>query len=60
MSEAGMIISVLPPSEAVNLANEVLALVREGGKTRPIYVDANAVSIEKRPCPCVPDGVGTV
>lgn len=55
-----MIISVLPPSEAVNLANEVLALVREGGKTRPIYVDANAVSIEKRPCPCVPDGVGTV
>jgi len=47
VQSSSLIISVLPPSEALNLAKEVLALVKPGGNT-PLYVDANAVSLSSR------------
>lgn len=45
VGRADLIVSILPPSEALTLAREVADLVATSGRTKkPIYVDANAVN----------------
>lgn len=43
VDEADMILSILPPTSAVKLAEDVAAAMKRTGKT-PIYVDCNAIS----------------
>lgn len=46
VARSRIIISVLPPSEAVALAQTIVEVYQKGnrGDTRPIYIDANAIS----------------
>lgn len=43
IAEADMILSILPPSAAMKLADDVTAAMSRTGKT-PVYVDCNAIS----------------
>ena len=43
VDQADMILSILPPAAAIDLASGIAALMQELGKT-PLYVDCNAVS----------------
>lgn len=43
VAEADMILSILPPSAALGLADDVAAAMGRTGKT-PVYVDCNAIS----------------